>query len=337
MLQILAVLVGIIILLIGAFTTQQHPIEGGAPTRTGTFFIANASESDPTPHFLRTHDLRPTRSQSSATLVWLHPDARRYPSRVSHIRSAIKNTLDIRALLTNRAELWSLVSQHCPDQRAHFAPTWSLRSFQWQEGKYIVQRADTTAPRNFDPRIVTSRKELDAICATLTRDNILDQAVISEYFDNPQLIAVGQHQHKFYLRVYVLITSQGIILHRDRAFAEIGIAAKPYEQDHYRDPDIHDANIAQRKPFSEPLEQSAQIADICRALTTIVRATSIQPYPESKDGFEVLALDLLPVLRDAPTLILLGVHRRAEPLNVSREYLQWVWECGIAPILEAKK
>jgi len=154
----------------------------------------------------------------------------------------------------------------------------------------------------------------------------VSRAVLTTYIEQPLLL----ENHKMVVRLYCIVAShrRGAALVRRGV---IGTARKPYQRGRWDDMDIHDARTLvhrdHRFPDGYPADAKTFWAKAVGVFDETIRRArpQIVACPHSKQGFEVLACDLM-VDAETDDVYLLEMNRGAGHRQINAELHRWVSE-----------
>lgn len=180
---------------------------------------------------------------------------------------------------------------------------------------YIFRPAGIGAFSGRDIVVLNDQKSLDQAAKIASK---YQKCIVSEYITRPMLY----DNKKFHIRAYLLASNiEGVFRTYLYDFYEIFTAEKPYIQDDWNNPDIHDTHLKSTgKYIMGPFDLSSENKKIfqeiiypqmqdCLTLVSQLLNKHAKPYENSKNGFEIFGCDFM--VRDESTgykVVLLEVN-----------------------------
>lgn len=306
----------------------QEIILGGEPVEVGLFLLEQAYHYNP-------------------------QERLRYDPRTSGVTCALKNLLPpAKECLTNKAQLYTNLNQLDPLRTAQYLATTSpLRNLETvPPGQLLILKpVGNQAGCGLGIEIVSNTKELRR-----ARQRILEQypdGIASEYIRMPLLL----EGKKLHLRMYFLVrgpircdwcgssgVSCPVCFGRPALPAyfelfergKILTALKPYEDQHFTDPMIHDTHVKSTSanyyfpedlarchgfdgtPVNDVLALSSELLDQMREILGVAAGVMLERmdswhYPESNFGYEVFGCDfMVRSVGSTRTIVLLEINDR---------------------------
>lgn len=241
------------------------------------------------------------------------------------IRCDIKNKLDGHTIVTRKLNLYMNLFFYFPEVvQKYMAPTYMMdantriSSAELDDKTYIVRPVDSYAGNG----ITFVSDESDVAYAYATARKFSKDVIISDYISDVALwgppgadewgLSYGK---KYHMRVYLLVSvMDGVMRSYILDLGKIMTAASRYDKTARRDiKDIADTHLKStvgdifaNLQNESPIFQSG-IRQIIESVSKLLGKT-VGVFPESKNGFEVFALDILK--RENETPVLLEVNDR---------------------------
>jgi len=250
------------------------------------------------------------------------------------MKCRVKNSLMPEGLdlVCDKSQLYKNLNRFLPR-------TWDLNEFDpsFLKVPMIAKPTGVGAYAGASVQIVTNREELER-AKTEIYSNPRWKGVISEYIESPLLFK----RRKFHLRVYMLVTSRNTYSVFERS--HIFTAELPYIEGDYskQTTDTHGESTEENWEFPGDWEDERDISAIqggiiaiCDTVWNVLKG-NLESYPESKQGYEVIGLDILFDSYLTPWLLevnrKIGLEPSKSDLKYSTwcaDYFDWIYSEGI--------
>lgn len=279
---------------------------------------------------------------------FIYVDGGHNDKRLYNIHCTLKSLInDKKTVVTNKWNLYLNMKQYFPEEtKQHLAYTRTLDEIkEIQDDEILLIKP---IGRNaFSGRDIVCVTKIDELKEAQTKLKNYQQVMAVNYIKNPLLI----DGKKFHIRSYMLVTThpyEVFLFHKSKILT----AKEKYQNGDYYNKNIHDTHVSSTIlnryfPMDMIMEEEKkehilkQMKNIVSMLKEILR-NNVEPYPESKYGFEVFGIDFL--ITDDLNVYVIEVNDKIGMKSASDgdkkysefsyEYFKWIYENAIEPIFQ---